>query len=628
MKPGFLVVVSFVAVCAAGARATAQDGGVPFQVNTFTTNQQRQPSVSADAGGGFIAAWQSATQDGADDAAIARAFLASGAPRTGEVQANTEPVGPQYEPAVAAVPDGGFFVVWTDGFVPGEDVWLRRFAANGLPLGVDLPVNTTTFATQRAPSIDADADGNVVVVWESRNNILDNNWTIFARRYNTAGLPLTGQIPVSQTTAGEQRRPVVALDPLGNFVVTWYALGRDGSGHAVLARLFDAAGNALGDEFLVNQSTAGDQWWPRVDRDAQGRFLVAWQDGTASQHGHDGSLAGIFARRFNAAGQALGDEFRVNTTTSWFQERPAAALAPDGRGMIVWQSGHEGDYGVFAQRYDASGAAFGTETRVNTVGPGHQLEPAVTAQPGGGFVVAWAQQQSGSTWHDVWARLYPAFGSGGSGDLIFEDGFESGDFSRWSAAVTDGTALQVTPAAAISGSFGKEGAVDDTAALYVQDDTPSDEPRYRARFHFDPNGFDPGEKSGRLRTRLFIAFEESPNRRLVSLILRRQLGQYAVMARVLQDDGTRLDTGFFAISDAPHAIEFDWVKATGDHTFDGRFDLWIDGVLVRTLTGIDNFGSSVDFARLGALTVKLGASGVINWDEFASRRQSYIGPAN
>ena len=621
MKPGFLVVVSFVAVFAAGARATAQDGGDPFQVNTFTTNQQRQPSVSADAGGGFIAAWQSATQDGADDAVIARAFLASGAPRTGELQANTLVIGPQFEPAVAAVPDGGFFVAWTNGFLPGEDIWIRRYDANGSPLATPQAVNIGLFSTQRAPSIDTDASGNAVVVWESRNDILNNNWTIFARRYNAAGQSVTAEIPVSQTTAGEQRRPVVALDPLGNFVVTWYAAGRDGSGHAVLARLFDAAGNPLGGEFLVNQFVFGDQTFPWVDRDAQGRFLIAWQS-----EGQDGSLAGIYARRFDAAG-AAGNEFRVNTTTFWFQEQPVVAVAPDGRSMIVWQSGHEGDYGVFGQRYDATGAAFGAETGVST-GPGHQLEPAVTAQPGGGFVVAWAQQQSGSTWHDVWARLYPDFGSGGGGDLIFEDGFESGDFSRWSAAVTDGNDLQVTPAAAISGSFGKAGAVDDTAALYVRDDTPSDEPRYRARFHFDPNGFDPGEEFGRLRTRLFIAFEESPNRRLVSLILRRQLGQYAVMARVLQDDGTRRDTGFFAISDAPHAIEFDWVKATGDHAFDGRFDLWIDGVLVRTLTGIDNFGSSVDFARLGALTVKPGASGVINWDEFASRRQSYIGPAN
>jgi hypothetical protein len=296
--------------------------------------------------------------------------------------------------------------------------------------------------------------------------------------------------------------------------------------------------------------------------------------------------------------------------------------------MIVWQSGHEGDYSVFAQRYDAAGAAFGSETRVNTVGPGHQQEPAVAAQPGGGFVVTWAQQEStATTFHDVWARLYPPSGAGAT-DLIFEDGFESGDFSRWSAAATDGGDLAVTTQAAMAGSFGMAGAVDDTAALYVQDNTPHDEARYRARFYFDPNGFDPGESSGSLRTRLFIAFEESPNRRLVSIILRRQLGQYAVMARLRQDDGTRRDTGFFNVSDGPHYVEFDWVKATGDNTFDGRFDLWIDGVLVRSLTGIDAFPTGVDFARLGALSVKEGASGVLNWDEFESRRQSPIGPAN
>ena len=622
MKLGFLVVGSLVAVSSSGTRAIAQDGGAPFQVNTFTTNQQRTPALSADAGGGFTAAWASATQDGADDAAIARGFQSSGAARTAEVPANSVvTLGPQFEPAVAAVPDGGFFVVWTEGFLPGENVWLRRFGPNGAPLGVDLPVNLTVFSTQRAPTIDADASGNVVVVWESRNDILNNNWTIFARRFNAAGLPVTGEIPVSQTTAGEQRRPVVALDPLGNFVVTWYAAGRDGSGHAVLARRFDAAGNPLGGEFLVNQSTSGDQWLPWVDRDALGRFVVAWQNGVGS-----GSI--IVARRFGADGVPLAGEFPVNTTTSWFEERPAVALAPDGRFMIVWQNFSEADWSVFAQRYDATGAAVGTQVRVNTVGPGHQQEPAVTAQPAGGFVVAWAQQQTPSTWHDIWARLYPAFGSGGGGDVIFEDGFESGDFSRWSSAATDGNDLQVTTQAAVEGSFGMAGAVDDTASLNVQDLTPNDEPRYRARFHFDPNGFDPGESQNHLRTRLFIAFQENPTRRLVSVILRRQQGQYAVMARVLQDDGTRRDTGFFAVTNAPHSIEFDWIKATGENALDGRFDMWIDGVLVRSLSGIDNFASNVDFARLGALTVKSGASGVLNWDEFESRRQSYIGPAN
>jgi hypothetical protein len=34
----------------------------------------------------------------------------------------------------------------------------------------------------------------------------------------------------------------------------------------------------------------------------------------------------------------------------------------------------------------------------------------------------------------------------------------------------------------------------------------------------------------------------------------------------------------------------------------------------------------VDFVRLGALSVKTAASGTLYWDEFESRRASFIGP--
>jgi hypothetical protein len=61
---------------------------------------------------------------------------------------------------------------------------------------------------------------------------------------------------------------------------------------------------------------------------------------------------------------------------------------------------------------------------------------------------------------------------------------------------------------------------------------------------------------------------------------------------------------------------------------DGSFTLWIDGderSPVSLLTGLDNSLSAVDFARLGALSVKTGAGGFLHWDEFESRRESYIG---
>jgi uncharacterized repeat protein (TIGR01451 family) len=211
-------------------------------------------------------------------------------------------------------------------------------------------------------------------------------------------------------------------------------------------------------------------------------------------------------------------------------------------------------------------------------------------------------------------------------DVIFADGFESGDTSRWSAVSGDGD-LAVTGAAALAGTAaGLQAVIDDTASLHVEDHTPEDETRYRARFYFDPNGFDPGTAQGHFRTRILLALEDGPTRRLVAIVLRLLEGQYAVRARVRQDDGTVTDTPFVTISDAPHVVEFDWVRASAEGAGDGSFQLWLDDTWVAELTGLDTDAHTVDTARLGALSVKSGASGTLFFDQFASRRLGYIGP--
>src|SRR6185503_5183361 len=104
------------------------------------------------------------------------------------------------------------------------------------------------------------------------------------------------------------------------------------------------------------------------------------------------------------------------------------------------------------------------------------------------------------------------------------------------------------------------------------------EPRYRARFYFDPNGFDPGEANGRFRAILFMALDESPLKRVVQIILRRLGGVYSLRGRVTLDDGTHLDTPFVELTDAPHVVELDWAQATAPDAVDGSFQLWVDGV--------------------------------------------------
>jgi hypothetical protein len=74
-----------------------------------------------------------------------------------------------------------------------------------------------------------------------------------------------GEFQVNTYTADDQRsQSVTGLDD-GGFMVMWSSFGEDGDGWGVYGRRYDAAGNASGGEFRINDTTAGDQ---RVDGEA------------------------------------------------------------------------------------------------------------------------------------------------------------------------------------------------------------------------------------------------------------------------------------------------------------------------------------------------------------------------
>jgi hypothetical protein len=75
-----------------------------------------------------------------------------------------------------------------------------------------------------------------------------------------------------------------------------------------------------------------------------------------------------------------------------------------------------------------------------------------------------------------------------------------------------------------------------------------------------------------------------------------------------------------------HFVELDWKRSSGPDANDGSFELWIDGASVHAASALDNSVSAVDFVRMGALSVKVGAAGTLYRDEFESRRVNYIGP--
>jgi hypothetical protein len=425
---------------------------------------------------------------------------------------------------------------------------------------------------------------------------------------------------VNSTIAGSQSNELnaAAMDRDGRFVAVWRA-----GGYRIFARRFDQAGVPAGPEFIVKEESAyfPDVGRPSVASDPAGNFVVVWAQGY-----YWGSGYFLMGRRYDAAGVAQGEEFVVSAPAPYSYDpiihRPSVAM--DGRGgfVVAWQEYvPDLDVDVIARTYDSSGPA-GPPFAVHS-DLGSQGAPAVTSNRAGDFLVTWQGED--------WDGSYDVFGRRFRPELIFRDGFERGDLSAWSGGAQDGGDLSVDRAASLPspapGLRGLKGVVNDTAALYVEDDSPNDEPRYRARFWLDPNGFDPGLAQGHLRTRMFIAFTAEPTRRVAAIVLRLQpSGQYSLMGRARLDDNTQADTGFVLISDGPHAVEFDLTPATGPDTLDGSFRLYVDGVLERQRTALDNSLAAVDFVRMGALSAKTGAQGTIYWDGFESRREAYIGP--
>lgn len=258
------------------------------------------------------------------------------------------------------------------------------------PVGNQIVVAQAPGVFQRASAIAGSQVGNFVIVWQ-RYTGASESWDLFGRVYSRNAVPLGPEFAVNTTTAGCQQRPSVATDRLGNFVVTWESDGQDGSGRGVFARRFASDGSALGGEILVNETTAGDQRSPVVARHPFGAFLVVWQsEGTPP----DGDGWGVFARGFDAAGVPSSSQTLVNATIAGSQTGPAVAWlngSPD-RYAVVWQSqGQDGSgSGIFRRTLTLGGLAQSSEEAVSATATGSQLRPSVTADASGNFTVTWS----------------------------------------------------------------------------------------------------------------------------------------------------------------------------------------------------------------------------------------------
>ena len=208
-------------------------------------------------------------------------------------------------------------------------------------------------------------------------------------------------------------------------------------------------------------------------------------------------------------------------------------------------------------------------------------------------------------------------------DLIFADGFESGNFAAWSVSTADSGDLSVKGNAALVGSLGMQATIDDNNAIYVTDDGPAAESRYRARFYFDPNSITMAKGNAHFIFDGFLGTSTA----VLQVEFRQSSGVYQIRGRLRSDGSAWTNTSWFTISDISHVIEMDWRASTAAGANDGGLTLWIDGLQQGSLTAVDNDLRRIDRVRLGAVAgIDSGTRGNYLFDAFESRRQTFIGP--
>ncbi len=345
--------------------STGTPVGNEFQVNTYTTSWQARPAVVADTDGDFVVVWASYGSSGSDSSGYsiqAQRFDEVGMPVGDEFQVNTYTTDNQRNPAVAADADGDFVVVWQSDGSSGSDssgysIQAQRFDSTGARDGQELQVNTYTTSWQSYPSVAADINGNFVVVWESEGSGgSDSSFgSVQGQRFDTAGGPVGDEFQVNTFTPGSQRFPAVAFDAAGGFVVVWHGVSWIlFSEDDILGRRFDSAGAPVGQDFLVNTYTTDIQFRPAVAADANGGFVVVWHsDGST---GSDSSLRSVQGQRFDSSGALLGHHFQVNSYTTGNQWKPAVAADRNGNFVVAWSS--NGSSGSDSDWYSIQGQRF------------------------------------------------------------------------------------------------------------------------------------------------------------------------------------------------------------------------------------------------------------------------------
>jgi Ca2+-binding RTX toxin-like protein len=174
----------------------------------------------------------------------------------------------------------------------------------------------------------------------------------------------------------------------GNVLVAWATNKDTGAssptGADIVGQLFDQLGNKIGGEFLLNQSfSIDDESSPSIAATSGGGFIVAYSD-------NDAGNVSLRLDEYDSSGSVLSSNPTVisdTLTTAPNYDISKIAVSSDSSAMIVYEKDvGGGDVDIYYKIYNPSTNTYGSETAL-MIGATSEGRPAVTTLVDGNYVV-------------------------------------------------------------------------------------------------------------------------------------------------------------------------------------------------------------------------------------------------
>ena len=296
--------------------------------------------------------------------------------------------GIQQDPDIAVHPqDDTYVLAWEDDRDGDGQYQIRAaiFAADGEELVDPFTVNDSSRGQQLSPQIAIAPDGHFVVVWEDDSN--DNGiLEVRARAFHSDGTEYFPQFDVNVSSSGQQSNARIAMDDKGNFVVVWEDDRNKDGLYNLLARGFHADGTERIPTYEVNERSSGQQTSPDIAMTPDGAYVIVWED--------DGRNDGLFEINAVVAGpdgMPRFNEFTVNSRNSGQQRKPSVAINAEGSFLVAWEDDRDGDgnFQVHARCFAIDGTEQIAQFTVNERSAGQQYNVHVSMDRAGNFALAW-----------------------------------------------------------------------------------------------------------------------------------------------------------------------------------------------------------------------------------------------